>query len=725
MPDTKYKNVGLWLIRIGLFVVPFIPLYVSKVLFFPYITGKAFAFRIIVEVVFAAWIFLAVSYKEYRPQKSYLAWALGIFIGVAVLATILGANPFKSFWSNYERMEGLVTYLHLFAYFLVLGSVFQKRDWLIFFNLFVAAGILENIHAVFQRLGYVVSLQGGVGRPDGTIGNPTYLAAYLLFVLGIALFLWLHASKKWLKFYYGGAALFTLFVIFLTASRGPAIALIAGAIFGTIFYLIFSKGQAIVRINKKILVSTLLLFLVIPSVIWFGRESSLVKNNFALSRLTLLSFTERTVSSRFVMWDVAWEGFKEHSLLGWGPDNFGLVFAKYFKPELWRQEPWFDRAHSIIFDWLINAGILGLLSYLGILISALYLFWKSFKEKKISLEELTLFFALFFTYFIHNLVVFDQIATFLGFFAILAYAHSISVSRELKEEKISISANKILTMAIVVILPTALIFYFVNWKPLQANLTLLNALVVQGQSIPAGFSVYQKALAYNTFGNTEIREQFIRFAIDAGGSSKAGADLKDQILRSAIAEAQNNVLENAADPRPYLFLGIIYSRVGLLDDALKIFNKAAELSPKKQQIYFEIADVYIKRGDYANAIKILEKSLEDDRSYNQARMNLVLVYILNNQQSEADRLLIEGFGATEVPDVLLVQIYSKVKNYERLIGAWRALAKRYPSDFEYQRNLAGAYLLNNQKTEAIRTLKEAILQFPDFKAEGEALIKQI
>ncbi|MDP3999589.1 MAG: O-antigen ligase family protein [bacterium] len=725
MPVNKYKNIGLWLIRIGLFVTPFIPLYVSKVLFFPYITGKAFAFRIIVEVVFAAWIFLAIFYKEYRPRKSYLAWAVGIFILVTALATAFGANPFKSFWSGYERMEGLVTYLHLGAYFLVLGSVFQKKDWLIFFNLFVAAGLVENIHAIFQRLGYLVSLQGGIGRPDGTIGNPTYLAAYLLFVFGIALFLWLHASKKWLKFYYLGAALFTAFIIFMTASRGPALALIAGVVLGSIFYLIFSRKKETTFLNKKILLGILLLFLVVPSVVWLGRESDLVKNNFALSRLTLLSLTERTVSSRFIMWDVAREGFKERFLLGWGPDNFGLVFAKHFKAELWQQEPWFDRAHSIVFDWLVNAGILGLLAYLGILIAALFLFWKSYREKKISLEELTLFFALFLAYLIHNLVVFDQIATYLGFFAILAYAHSVNTSRELKEEKTSISVNKMFMLMIAIILPTAVVFYFVNWKPLQANLTLLNALVVQGQNIPAGFSAYQKALAYNTFGNVEIREQFVRFAIDAGGSPKVDADLKDQILRSAITESQKSVLENPADPRSYLFLGTIYSRVGLLDDAIKIFNQAAELSPKKQQIYFEIADVYIKKGDYASAIQILEKTLDYDRSYRQARMNLVLVYILNNQQAEADRLLIEEFGTVDAPDVLLVQIYSKVKNYPRLISVWKALVRYSPETIDYRVNLAGAYMLAGQPQQAILIIEEAIQMNPAFTQDGLKLIQQI
>ena len=118
--SNNFKSINLWIIRIGLFIVPLIPLYVSSSLFFPFITGKAFIFRTIIEIVFLSWVILAVNFGEFRPKRTYLFWALVAFIVAITLATVFGANPEKSFWSNYERMEGLVTHLHLFAYFLVL-----------------------------------------------------------------------------------------------------------------------------------------------------------------------------------------------------------------------------------------------------------------------------------------------------------------------------------------------------------------------------------------------------------------------------------------------------------------------------------------------------------------------------------------------------------------------------------------------------------------------------
>jgi hypothetical protein len=61
---------------VGIFIIPFIPLIVVNSYFFPFITGKGFAFRIIVELIFGAWMILAVTDPAYRPRKSWMLWIL-------------------------------------------------------------------------------------------------------------------------------------------------------------------------------------------------------------------------------------------------------------------------------------------------------------------------------------------------------------------------------------------------------------------------------------------------------------------------------------------------------------------------------------------------------------------------------------------------------------------------------------------------------------------------
>ena len=60
-----------WVVLGGVFALPFIPFIVSSSLFFPFITGKGFAFRLLVELMVGAWLALAFVNPEYRPRRSW------------------------------------------------------------------------------------------------------------------------------------------------------------------------------------------------------------------------------------------------------------------------------------------------------------------------------------------------------------------------------------------------------------------------------------------------------------------------------------------------------------------------------------------------------------------------------------------------------------------------------------------------------------------------------
>ena len=64
---------------------------------------------------------------------------------------------------------------------------------------------------------------------------------------------------------------------------------------------------------------------------------------------------------------MSWQGVKEHPILGWGQENYIVLFNKYYDPKMYQQEPWFDRSHNVFFDWLVSGGILALLAYLSFL----------------------------------------------------------------------------------------------------------------------------------------------------------------------------------------------------------------------------------------------------------------------------------------------------------------------------------------------------------------------
>lgn len=796
----RFKSILLWIAKIGLFIVPFIPLYVSQAMFFPFITGKAVVFRIIVELVFALWLTLAIFYKEFRPKKTPLLWALGAFIIILAAAAVFGANPYRSFWSNFERMEGLVTHLHLFAYFLVLGHVFKKSDWIIFFNFFVFSGIMQNFYALSQKLGYVRSLQSGF-RVDGTIGNATYVAAYSLFVAFLALFLFLREttnrlrlvagasllaylifaihelsasglklgqflnsnpvfifgflfflaaciasftireqSKFW-KYFYSGGFIFTLLTIYFTATRGAVLALFVGGIILALIYIFTAKPKDQKEIiYKKVVIAALILTIVFAGGIKIFRNSQFVKNSEILSRLASISLKEG--KSRFLIWNMGWEGFKDKPILGWGQDNYNLVFAKYYNPKLFTQEPWFDRSHNIILDWLISAGLLGLLSYLSILVTAIYVIWRLYGQSKKDPERdfrlpIAAFFTLlFFVYLMQNLFVFDQLATYLSFFAVLAYLDTswsagLAAARksENKENKLSgfriDSSVKFLTLGVILAI-TVFIGYHTVFKPLSANITLIKAMQAgsAGQT-EKSFAFFEKAFAYRTFGHQEISEQFAQFTITIVKANNVSPELKEEIFKKAISELGSNVKANPYDPRVHLFLGAVYRAGGLFDEALLSFEEAIRLAPAKQQIYFELADTYLSKNDYSAAVKTLEPAFELEPDFDEARINLAALYILNGEQDKADQLLIQGYGKIEVAENILAQVYSKIGNQERLLGIWTAFTESDPGNIQYWKNVAATYLILGNKNSAIKILEEAVKANPEFSEEAQLYIDEI
>ena len=182
-----YTTYLRWGALSALFLALFVPFILAAGswgvpnLFFPYITGKNFAFRILIELAFLCYILLALKEPKYRPRASLIMWAVLAFVAWMAVATALSVDPIKSFWSNFERMEGYIGLLHLFLWFVVAGAVLTAENlWDRFLNTSIAAASLQGLWALMQFMGvFAISTQSGA-RADTTFGNATYLAGYLL-----------------------------------------------------------------------------------------------------------------------------------------------------------------------------------------------------------------------------------------------------------------------------------------------------------------------------------------------------------------------------------------------------------------------------------------------------------------------------------------------------------------------------------------------------------------
>ena len=747
----------IWVIKIGLWVIPFLPLYVSSSMLFPFITGKNFAFRIIVEFIFVFWVALAIMHSDYRPRLTPLFKAATIFIVILFLADLFSPNPYRAFFSNYERMEGFMMLSHLYLYFVILISVFKtRRDWLVFFHATLAASLIVSYIALTQRLGYRISLQGGF-RVDSTIGNPTYLAAYLVFHIWLLFILMYQFWKKWwLIGIYTAAFIFELIIIYFTATRGATLALVGAFIFLSIAGVVFLKKMfpAYPRLRQWA-GAFLLLMAAIPFLFWLGRESSLVRQSPVLTRLTSYSFQERTIQSRFMIWRMSARAVLERPIFGWGQENYYLVFQKYFDPRLYQQEPWFDRSHNVVFDWLIHAGFLGLISYFSLIGLSLWLIFRSLRRGLIAPFEGLIVAALFLTYFLQNIFVFDNLNTYLPFFAFLAYTEFLAFPRtvparpaaneKLKKDKFDSRraqntprAGRGAGLAYAFFVLMGILFfiggYELHVKPIKESKTLIRALQAYQFQRPMDevIGLFKESLAYSTFGDTEVREQMSNLARGIIGHDKYTEEEQKKMLDFSVEELRREASIPAPDVKHKLFLGALMSRAARLNpsyaaEAENYLKEAIRLSPGKQIIYFELAQIYLNQGKADETIKVLQQVIDLEPSYQDAAVNLLAIGYMTKRPDvveKAKTYLRQDTMAVENME-RLAGLYQQAGDYASTLKIYEDLVLRYPDRAAYRAALASLFAFFGEKERAIQEAETAVKLDPSLSTQIEEFLKQL
>lgn len=729
MSNKILRNI----ILAGLFAVPFVPFIVSSSLFFPFITGKAFIFRLVVEIVFACYLILALRDPSVRPKFSWILGALLSFLIVMGLADIFAINSFKAFWSNYERMEGYVTLLHLGAYFLVMSSVLKSESlWNRLLSTTLGASALMSIYSFFQLAGKITINQGGV-RVDGTLGNAAYLGVYMLFHLFIAALLFSRFKEKWQRGLIGIVALMNLVVLYYTATRGAILGLLGGAVITFLFLLFKDKsaqggpasgGVAAVR---KVALGGLLGLVVFVGLFIAVKDNSLVRENPVLSRFASLSFEEIKTQGRYYVWPMAWKGFLERPVLGWGQEGFNFVFNKYYVPEMWSQEPWFDRAHSTPLDWLIAGGALGALTYLSIFAMAAYYLFRS--DEHLSQKEKAIILGLLSGYFFNNLFVFDQIGSYILFFLVLAYLHSHAPESKFSlwdkvatklESKLGTGQKPVAEALIVIAVVVA--SYFSVYAPWQQNKDLLAVLALSNQGKIGEIADYKKPLRSGT-GFAESLE-YVSQTAAAIANSDAPMEFKQQLFQVVDESFQKHIAKVPTDLRYRLFYSGFLSKYGWYGKALEQLEVAKELSPKKQQIYFEIASNSLSDGKPEQAVEAARVAYELDPSYTEAKYVYGLTLTAANDP-KASELLSDFSEEKIIFDDRYLNSLLIAGRADEIVKLAIKRVELEPDNYQHRVTLTAAYLQSNRRAEAIQTLEELIRINPSFKEQGEYYISEI
>ncbi len=711
------KQIARFVALGALFLIPLAPLIVVHSFFFPFITGKAFYFRILVEIAVAAWAVLALLDKEYRPRFSWIGAAVLGFVAWMFVADLFAINVAKAFWSNFERMEGWVLLIHLLGFFLAASAVLRvEKKWRAWFLASLGVAVIVSAHGILQQMG-VMQIHQGSTRIDSSFGNSAYFAIYLLFNIFIAGWLALTEKRQWLKWLLVAFAVLEAVLIVLTETRGTVLGLVGGLALAAFLTAVTAGKHA-----RRMAALALALIVILSGSFYLARHSAFVQGNDALARIASISLADG--QTRFTIWHMAFEGVLERPIVGWGQEGFNYVFNQFYDPSLYQQEPWFDRAHNAFIDWLVAGGVPAFLLYLSLFASAIWLLWKS---SELSRPERIALTAALAGYACHNLFVFDNLYSYVYFFAILALIDS-QVARPIAffERAPEITSTDGATFALPIAGVAAFAaVWFVNIPGMTAASELITAISPSPNGPSANIAVFEDLVQHPAFAAQEIREQLVSFAATLAQSQTATTAEKQQAVSLAISEMKKQVAAYPLDARERLQLAYAYRVAGDSTDALKEITAAEALSPGKEDIWIEAGATEWDAGNAKAAQADFNKAYALGPQFTNLAAYAAAGDIAVGDTATADKILLGAYGTTTVDSDILAVAYYRTKDWPQLIRIWKMRAAAPGALVDTWFGLAAAYYAGGDKADAIATINKAVALYPEAASAGAAAIAQI
>lgn len=180
---------------------------------------------------------------------------------------------------------------------------------------------LKDMSGISQQDRELMALRLAQKRVYAFFAFPTTLSSFLTMLIPVNIGLILKNKRIIAKFLFLIILLLQLVTLYLTKSYGGIVTLICVIILMTL-YMLYRRSK--LRAKHIILLILCLLFLISLSLIIENTRGGLLKLDNPANPITL----------RLANWKVAFNIIKDYPLLGVGLGNYGVVFPKYYTPDM-------------------------------------------------------------------------------------------------------------------------------------------------------------------------------------------------------------------------------------------------------------------------------------------------------------------------------------------------------------------------------------------------------
>lgn len=715
-------------IRRGLYLVLAVPLLPTLPVLFPTTFGRALDFMLLVAAASVA----AILEKSKRPESvptppSLVGKLFFVYLAVAAAATAVSTVPALSFWGDQGRADGLLVWLFAGAFFLLIRSFLPgERERVRALAVTVSAALIVAALAILQFFVPVFrTIMGAPGeRVSGTLGNPIFLAGYLLPNLFFGLFFALRARSAVVR---GAWVLATILIavgLILTQSKGGTLGLVVG-----ILALLVLAGVSARTRQQKLLAAgaiIILLYGVVGVAFKFPGSQLLPPSVRALN-----IDGANTLETRLINWQIAFEGFKDRPFLGNGPETYREVFVRHYRPALAQYsfaETVSDKPHNLFMEVLVETGFLGILAFLAVLGAAAVFLLQELRRRPLYAGFL---FAALVAYAVNEFFSFDSSASRIVFVLLLALATPERTALPNPNAVTRFPTIAASLGALALIAPLLMVL-----RSVPASAYTRDAVDAATSRAPTlWLTTLKLAVARPTVFSWENIHHLARWHVlgTNNGSfpeavSRESANIILPRLEKATARADRNFVLHYLKGQMYELRGEAGRDAEDFRRAEASFRVAAALSPDHQMLAVAIGRLRLAEGNPKGAIEIFQKSVAIDPEAAEPHWYLGLALAADRQFEGAVREMTiavdhdRGFKSVS-ERVYYVNLLGELKRYDEIVKQYQALIREQPDEPAWHTQLAATYLHLNRPELAILEAQRAVEIDPRVRDSARAFLK--
>jgi len=685
--------------------------------------NKMMAVYILTATICSSWIAKMVTEKQIRVRRTILDLPILLFAGSQLVSTLFSIDPHVSWLGYYSRFNGgmwsIISYTLLYFAFTSNADLFVPKApevkpaktkhlpnttsiRLSLPPLVIAAIISASfvaIYGVLERLGIDkhIWVQDVQNRVFSTLGQPNWLAAYIVAMIPATLALSVIHKKMWslASILWAATSVLLFCVLLFTKSRSGLIGLaVADVVWCALALFPIWKNTQERKVRLLPIIALHSIFAVIVFINGTGSATidkwvtfTGLKNLATHSAKTAtqeptqsqgpaleVGGTESAVIRKYV-WQgaiTAWRSSTKTLLIGTGTETFAFAFYQHRPSGHNLTSEWdflYNKAHNEYLNFLATTGILGLGTYMLFIGTFIYWYLRATVQRSHNdthdRELLTLTHAIFagwISLLITNFFGFSVVIGQVFFFLFPALCILLLESKDQMRETTATLSD---TPAFLTFLPVTIqtrslavaraVVVLVGLVGVIATCIYWYADVLYAQGYHLGRSgsgvkavqYIAQAIALNPrepLYHDELSGNYAALSLAAYQNKQAteAAELSQLALlesNKALSTSPKNV--NFWKTRTKIFYTLSSIDPALNDSAIEALKQASLLSPNDPKIYYNLAILTGRTGNTEAAIAYLLKAKELKKNYRDVYFALYVFYTEMKKPVDAKTILVD------------------------------------------------------------------------------------